>query len=131
MKALYVMIGISLVLVAVSAWSVDGSRDATARAEQTAHDLALLQERQTTTRAQQIAACERSNAVRRKLNGYALTARALGEEFARWLGTSAEFRDSQGEDVGAEQSRAAKRRVEGLAELLSPIGETDCEAVIP
>lgn len=130
-RALYVMLGITLVLAALSVWSIDRSNKATAQATQLASDLRLIQEKQTTTRAQQLAACERANAIRRRIDGFALTSKAIAEEFSAWLETSAEFREASGQTAGAAESRAAKRRVEGLAVLLVPIGEINCEAVIP
>lgn len=130
-RALYVMLGIAVCLVALSVWSIDRSNKATAQATQLANDLKLIQERQTSSRTQQLAACERGNALRRKLSGYGLTSKAIAEEFAAWLETSAEFREAEGQIAGAAESRAAKRRVEGLVALLDPVDEVDCETVIP
>jgi hypothetical protein len=130
-RSLYVMIGIAVCLVAVAVWSVDRSNKATASATQLAADLRVIQEQQATSRVERLAACERGNKLRRKLDVSTVTSKAIAEEFAAWLATSAEFREAQGEIAGAAESRAAKRRVEGLAVLLVPTGEIDCEAVIP
>lgn len=130
-RALYVMLGITLVLAALSVWAVDRSNKATAQAHQLADDLRLIQETQRTTRAQQLGACERGNAIRRKVNDAVFNSRAIVEEFSAWLKTSAEFREAQGDSSGASESRAAKRRIDGLSVLLTPIDEVACQSVVP
>lgn len=130
-RALYVMIGIALVLAVMAAWSIDRSNKATSQAAQLTNDLRLIQQEQRSSRSERLAACDRGNTLRRKLNDYALTSKSIAEEFSAWLDTSAKFRESQGQTAGAAESRAAKRRVDGLVGLLAPMDEVNCESVIP
>lgn len=130
-RSLYAMVAITLVLCAVSVWSVTQSNDATKAATALAADLRVLQERSVGARTLQLAACERANAIRRRVDSYAVISRAFADEFSRWLLTSAEFRREQGDLSGAAESRAARRRILDIAKLVTPIGEVDCTAVIP
>ena len=123
-RAVYVMLAITMVLVGVAIWAAGTTTRVVA-------DFKVLQEAQRSTRSAQLTACERGNVLRTKLDVQVAAVAAIGDEFAEWLESSAQFRESQGETIGAAESRVSKRRVDGFVALLVPVGQVDCQRVIP